>query len=224
MRTRFFSTLGAVLLLTFGSFTANAKEVVPMLGGVLIDGYDFGTDIGPKGSANGKFTGAYNGLKMPEGRKAIFAWLHDTVNQTSEYIGPVGWLKNGTAGKDKGRFSIDLPAKYANGDFGSYEIIGFSSETTAYINGQGEAATIPSEPRGSDVQKELKPAFYLYAALPGADTDLHYCGHGQDFFYAKAVRSKVRKLHPGGPRSPLDPPTCLNPIRAIGNTANGSLV
>ena len=46
MRTRFFSTLGAVLLLTFGSFTANAKEVVPMLGGVLIDGYDFGTDIG----------------------------------------------------------------------------------------------------------------------------------------------------------------------------------
>ena len=194
MRTRFFSTLGAVLLLTFGSFTANAKEVVPMLGGVLIDGYDFGTDIGPKGSAafdNGKVTGAYNGLKMPEGRKAIFAWLHDTVNQTSEYIGPVGWLKNGTAGKDKGRFSIDLPAKYANGDFGSYEIIGFSSETTAYINGQGEAATIPSEPRGSDVQKELKPAFYLYAALPGADTDLHYCGHGQDFFYAKAPETQV---------------------------------
>ena len=161
MRTRFFSTLGAVLLLSFGSFSANAKEVVPMLGGVLIDGYDFGTDIGPKGSAafdNGKFTGAYNGLKMPEGRKAIFAWLHDTVNQTSEYIGPVGWLKNGTAGKDKGRFSIDLPAKYANGDFGSYEIIGFSSETTAYINGQGEACLLYTSPSPRDKRQSRMPS------------------------------------------------------------------
>ena len=33
---------------------------------------------------------------------------------------------------------------------------------------------------------KLKPAFYLFAKLPGADTELHYCGHGQDFFYAKA--------------------------------------
>jgi len=45
MRKRFFSTLGAALLLSLGSFTASAKEVVPMLGGVLIDGYDFGTDL-----------------------------------------------------------------------------------------------------------------------------------------------------------------------------------
>ena len=196
MRKRFFSTLGAALLLSLGSFTASAKEVVPMLGGVLIDGYDFGTDIGPKGSvafddSTGHFVGAYNGLKMAEGRKAIFAWVHDTVNQTSEYIGPVGWLKNGTAGKDKGRFRIAVPAKFKNGNFGSYEILGFSSEKTAYIDGQGLAATVPSEPRGSDVQKELKPAFYLYSALPGADTDLHYCGHGQDFFFAKAPEKQV---------------------------------
>ena len=127
MRTRFFSTI-AVLLLAFGSSAANSKEVVQMLGGVLIDGYDFGTDIGPKGSAsidNGKMIGAYNGLKMPQGRKAIFAWLHDTVNQRSEYIGPVGWLKNGTAGKDKGRFSIDLPAKYAMATLAAMKSLAF---------------------------------------------------------------------------------------------------
>ena len=196
MRIRFFSVLGASLLLLFGSFTANAKEVVPMLGGVIIDGYDFGTDIGPKGSvafddSTGHFVGAYNGLKMPQGRKAIFAWIHDTVNQKSEYIGPVGWLKNSTAGKDKGRFKIAVPAKYRSGNFGSYEILGFTSEKTAYINQNGAAATQPGEPSGSDIQKSLKPAFYLYSKLPGADTDLHYCGHGQDFFYAKNTDGQV---------------------------------
>ena len=49
----------------------------------------------------------------------------------------------------------------------------------------------PSEPSGSDIQKALKPAYYLFAALPGADTDLHYCGHGQDFFYAKAPEKQT---------------------------------
>ncbi len=196
MRIRCLSAWGAALLLTLGSFTVNAKEVVPMLGGVLIDGYDFGADIGPKGSIafdekTGEFIGAYNALKMPQGRRAIFAWVHDTVNQKSEYIGPVGWLKNGTAGKDKGRFKIKVPAKFRNGNFGSNEIIGFTSEKTGFINGKGQAVQVPSEPSGSDVQKELKPAFYLYAALPGADTDLHYCGHGQDFFYAKAPEKQV---------------------------------
>jgi len=86
MRIRCLSAWGAALLLTLGSFTVNAKEVVPMLGGVLIDGYDFGADIGPKGSIafdekTGEFIGAYNALKMPQGRRAIFAWVHDTVNQ-----------------------------------------------------------------------------------------------------------------------------------------------
>lgn len=196
MRLRYFSVVGAALVLSLASLTVSAKEVVPMLGGVIIDGYDFKKDIGPKGSISfntetGEAVGAYSALKMPEGRRAIFAWVHDTVNQKSEYIGPVGWLKNGSAGKDKGRFTIKLPEKYKNGDFGTNEIIGFTSEKTDYLNGKGEVVTQPSEPSGSDIQKGLKPAFYLYAALPGADTDLHYCGHGQDFFYAKAPDEQV---------------------------------
>ena len=94
------SVLGAALLMSIG-LTANAKEVVPMLGGVIIDGYDFKKDIGPKGSVafneeTGEFVGAYVGLKMPKGRQAIYAWVHDTVNQKTEYIGPVGLLKTGT--------------------------------------------------------------------------------------------------------------------------------
>ena len=196
MRNSLFSTFGVILLLALGSSLANAKEVVPMLGGVIIDGYDFKKDIGPKGSvafdeSTGEFVGAYNGLKMPKGRRAIFAWVHDTVNQKSEYIGPVGWLKKGSAGKDKGKFRVAVPEKFKSGDFGTYEILGFSSESTEYINGDGVAVTTPSEPRGSDKQKALKPAFYLYSALPGADTDLHYCGHGQDFFYAKDPDAQV---------------------------------
>jgi len=196
MRNSLFSTFGVILLLALGSSLATAKEVVPMLGGVIIDGYDFKKDIGPKGSvafdeSTGEFIGAYNGLKMPKGRRAIFAWVHDTVNQKSEYIGPVGWLKKGSAGKDKGTFRVAVPEKFKSGDFGSYEILGFSSESTEYINSDGVAVTTPSEPRGSDKQKALKPAFYLYSALPGADTDLHYCGHGQDFFYAKDPDAQV---------------------------------
>jgi len=196
MLLRYISVVGAALLLSLGSLTASAKEVVPMLGGVIIDGYDFKKDIGPKGSvafdeSTGEFVGAYNALKMPAGRRAIFAWVHDTVNQKSEYIGPVGWLKNGTAGKDKGNFRFAVPAKFKSGDFGTNEILGFSSEKTEFIDASGQAVTVPSEPAGSDVQKGLKPAFFLYAALPGADTDLHYCGHGQDFFYAKAPDKQV---------------------------------
>ena len=196
MLLRYISVVGAALLLSLGSLTASAKEVVPMLGGVIIDGYDFKKDIGPKGSvafdeSTGEFVGAYNALKMPAGRRAIFAWVHDTVNQKSEYIGPVGWLKTGTAGKDKGNFRFAVPEKFKSGDFGTHEILGFSSEKTDFIDASGKAVTVPSEPAGSDVQAGLKPAFFLYAALPGADTDLHYCGHGQDFFYAKAPDNQV---------------------------------
>lgn len=185
----------ALALSCFSAMT-HAKEVVPMLGGVIIDGYDFGTDIGPKGSIafdeeKGEFVGAYNALKMPPGRRAIFAWVHDTVNQKSEYLGPVGWLKQGTAGKEKGRFRIAVPDKYKSGNFGTNEIIGFSSEKTDFLDGDGNVVTQPTEPAGSDIQKSLKPAFYLFAALPGADTELHYCGHGQDFFYAKAPDKQV---------------------------------
>ncbi len=190
------SLAGAAVVLMVLSIGVSAKEVSPMIGGVIIDGYDFGSDIGPKGSIafdekTGEFVGLYNGLKMPPGRRAIFAWVHDTVNQKSEYLGPVGWLKKGTAGKDKGSFRIPVPEKFHDGDFGSYEIIGFTSEQTGFLDAKNNVVTKPAEPAGSDIQKSLKPAYYLFAALPGADTELHYCGHGQDFFYAKAPEKQV---------------------------------
>lgn len=190
------SMLGAAVALMAFAIIAPAKEVVPMYGGLLIDGYDFKNDIGPKGSIafdekSGEFVGSYNALKMPPGRRAIFAWVHDTVNQKSEYIGPVGWLKKDTGGKNKGRFRIAVPEKYRNGNFGSYEILGFSSEKTSYLGANNKVVQKPTEPAGSDIQKTLKPAFYLFAALPGADTELQYCGHGQDFFYAKAPEKQI---------------------------------
>ncbi len=168
-----------------------AKEVVPMYGGLLIDGYDFANDIGPKGSMaydeqTNEFVGSYTGLKMPPGRRAIFAWVYDTVNQKSEYVGAVGWLKTGAAGKNKGRFRVKVPEKFAGGRFGTNEILGFSAEKTSFIDGDQKVVQRPAEPSGSPRMANLKPAFYLFAALPGADTELSYCGHGQDFFYAKA--------------------------------------
>ena len=172
-----------------------ADEVQPMYGGILIDGYDFANDTGPKGSIRydsraNRFTGSYTGLKMPKGRKAIFAWLHDTVNQKSVYLGAVGWLKTGTGGKNKGRFNLAVPERYRGGKFGHYEIIAFSAENTGFIKGV-KVVNTPSEPSGSQIQKALKPAFYLFAKLPGADTQLHYCGHGQDFFYAKDLNKQT---------------------------------
>lgn len=196
MQSRICSMLGAVFALVVLSTSVSAKEVVPLLGGLLIDGYDFSNDIGPKGSiafddTTGEFTGSYNALKMPPGRRAIFAWVHDTVNQKTEYLGPVGWLTKDTAGKNKGRFKFAVPGKFKSGDFGSYEIVGFTSEKTGFLDSNNKVLQKPTEPSGSDIQKALKPAFYLFAALPGADTDLHYCGHGQDFFYAKAPEKQV---------------------------------
>jgi len=176
--------LAAIASLLAGG--VNAQQVQPMLGGVLIDGYDFAKDIGPKGTIaydkeKKRFTGSYNGLKMPPGRRAIFAWLHDTVNQKSRYLGPVGWLKR-TGGKNKGRFTLQAPDEFKGGDFGSYEIIGFTAEKTSYLNGN-KVVTLPKEPSGSGIQKSLKPAYYLFAALPGANTERIFCGHGQDFAY-----------------------------------------
>lgn len=196
MRRRLLVAPVLTLALFVLSQVTSAKEVVPMLGGVIIDGYDYAADIGPKGSIafdekTGEFVGSYNALKMPAGRKAIFAWVHDTVNQKSEYLGPVGWLVNDTAGKNKGRFRFSVPDKFKNGDFGTHEIVGFTSEKTGFLDGTGKVVQQPTEPSGSDTLAALKPAFYLFAALPGADTELHYCGHGQDFFYAKAPEKQI---------------------------------
>lgn len=197
MNIKFSFKLGAILAVAtlVAAAGVQAKEVVPMFGGILIDGYDFANDIGPKGSIafdeeKGVFSGSYNGLKMPAGRRAIFAWLHDTVNQKSTYLGPVGWLKKGTAGKNKGRFTIKVPAKYRSGNFGTNEIIAFSSERTNRLKGN-KVVSRPRSPAGSKMQKSLKPAFYLFAKLPGADTKLLYCGHGQDFTYAKAPEKQI---------------------------------
>ncbi|MFQ5545735.1 MAG: hypothetical protein ACE5FE_07140 [Acidiferrobacterales bacterium] len=171
-----------VLGLTLGTLAA-AKEIMPMYGGVLIEGYEFGKDTGPKGTLSynpetNEFRGTYRGLKMPPGRRAIFAWLHDTVNQKSIYLGVVGGLEPG----GRGRFTIEVPGQFKDGNFGSYEIVGFTSEETGFLNGAA-VVTQPKEP--SRTKSVPKPAFYLFSALPGADTDRHWCGHGQDFFYAK---------------------------------------
>jgi hypothetical protein len=183
-------TLLALLLALSQGAGAQAQTVEPMYGGVIIDGYDFGADIGPKGTilfdvqAN-RISGSYNGLKMPPGQRAIFAWVHDTRHQRTEFLGAVGWLKRETGGKNKGRFSFPIPDKFKGGKFGDYEIVGFSAEATGTLNGT-EVVTMPASPAGSMTLPQLKPAFYLFAKLPGARTELHYCGHGEDFFYAAA--------------------------------------
>ena len=182
--------LAMIGMLILAGSAAHAKDVTPLYGGVIIDGYDYANDAGPKGSLaydadKNEFVGSYIGLKMPAGRRAIFAWLHDTVNQKTTYLGPVGWLKVQTGGKNKGRFTIPAPAQYQGGKFGTYEIIGFSAEKTDFLDGD-KVVQKPDKPKGSDVAKFPDPAFYLFAALPGAETELHYCGHGQDFFYAHA--------------------------------------
>jgi hypothetical protein len=172
------------LALTLGA-PAVAKEIMPMYGGVLIDGYDFGKDTGPKGTLSynpetNEFRGSYRGLKMPPDRRAIFAWVHDTVNQQSKYLGVVGELEKPGG---RGQFTIKAPSDFKGGNFGDYEIVGFTAEATGSLSGT-QVVTQPKEPSGS--KSVAKPAFYLFSALPGADTDRHWCGMGQDFFYAKA--------------------------------------
>lgn len=194
MRTAGITAALLIVTATLLAGGAQAQQVEPMIGGVIIDGYDFGKDIGPKGTIvyNKKtnvFKGTYNGLKMPPGRRAIFAWVHDTTNQKTRYIGPVGWFKK-TGGKNKARFTIKAPNAFRGGKFGSYEIIAFSAEKTGYLNGK-KVITKPKSPAGSGIQKKFKPSFYLFAKLPGADTQLRYCGHGQDFTYAKSPEKQT---------------------------------
>lgn len=183
-------TIVTSLVLALGmNSLVHAKEITRLYGGVLIEGYDFNKDVGPKGTiaynadAN-EFRGAYYGLKMPPGRRAIFAWVHDTVNQKSAYLGAVSWISK----TGKGSFAFKASEQFKGGDFGSYEIVGFTAEETGSLNGS-EVVTRPTEPSGT--RTISKPAFYLFSALPGADTERHYCGHGQDFFYAKAPDKQI---------------------------------
>ena len=168
---------------TFASFVS-AKEIMPMFGGVLIDGYDLSKDTGPKGTLSynpetNEFKGSYRGLKMPAERRAVFAWVHDTVNQQSKFLGAVGEL----AENGKGQFIFQAEDEFKGGNFGSYEIVGFTAEATGSLKGT-QVIKQPAEPSGS--KSVPKPAFYLFSALPGADTDQHWCGMGRDFFYAKS--------------------------------------
>lgn len=181
-----------VTALLLGLGLANAKEIQPMYGGWMTAGYDWGAKpTGPKGSISydkraNVFKGSYTGLAMPAGRRAVFAWLHDTVNQRTRYLGAVGWLKKDTGGQDKARFTIRVPSQFRGGKFGTYEIIAFSSEKTEFLKGR-QVLEKPSRPSANKAQN---PAFYLFAKLPGADTNRIYCGHGQDFAFAKAPRKQ----------------------------------
>ncbi len=94
----------------------------------------------------------------------------------------MGWLKKNTGGQDKAGFTIKVPAEFKGGDFGSFEVIAFSAEKTSYLKGT-KVLQKPTKPSGNKAQN---PAFYLFSALPGADTQRIYCGHGQDFSFAKA--------------------------------------
>ena len=189
-RACLFGVAAILLGVMAGPARAQVAAIEPMYGGVMIDGYDFDRDMRPQGSIvydakASEFRGHYNGLKMPPGRRAIFAWLHDTARQKTTYLGVVGWLKLGTVGLQEADFVINVPPQYKNGKFGGNEIIAFTAENTKAIAGDGTVVAGPAGPAGSALQKEMKPAFYLYAKLPGAKTERAFCGHGKDFFYAK---------------------------------------
>lgn len=161
-----------------------------MLGSNLIEGYNYGKDVGPKGrirydADKNRFRGGYKGLKTQKGQKAIFAWVHDTAAQKSEYIGPVGVLNK----KGKANFVIDVPDKFKDGNWGSFEIIGFTAHPTESLGKKKKVVNKPAEPSGT--KSVPKPAFYMFAALPGAKTERHFCGHGQDFFFANAPEKQI---------------------------------
>ena len=174
---RFLYMLTAVVLLA--AAPAGAQEVRELLGSWITDGYTFKPgDRSPRGTiaydgeANA-FKGTYVGVKLPAERPELHAWLYDTRTKKALHVGRVPYKAN-TVGKTKGEFRLALPAAFKGGRFGAYELVAFSAEA---------AGAPPKEPSGSRIQKEQKPAFYLYAALPGASVPGIYCGHGQDFSY-----------------------------------------
>lgn len=168
--------------------------MTPMSGSNLIEGYKGSVDAGAKGrykvnAAKGTITGGFKGLKTRKTHQAIFAWVHSTANQKSELLGPVVKLSEKRAA---GRFTIKLPDKFKDGNFGDYEILAFSAEKNDLLQKKGgklEATSLPDKPSGTG--KVPSPAFYLFGALPGAKTALHFCGHGKDFFYASDPKKQT---------------------------------
>jgi hypothetical protein len=76
--------ISTIVILVIGfalASSATAKEIMPMFGGVLIDGYDLGKDTSLKGtlsynSETNGFKGSYRGLKMP-----ALAEVRDRIHQ-----------------------------------------------------------------------------------------------------------------------------------------------
>jgi len=158
---------------------ARAQEVRELLGSWLIDGYTFQPgDRSPRGTivydpgANA-FRGTYVGVKLPSDRPELHAWLYHTETKRARHVGRIGYTA-GTVGKTKGEFTLALPAEFRGGTFPGWELIAFTAEASG---------ATPRTPSGSTIQKVQKPAFYLYAPLPGASVPGIYCGHGQDFSF-----------------------------------------
>lgn len=154
-------------------------QVTELQGSWVIDGYKLDPgDRSPRGTiaydreAN-TFAGTYVGLKLPAERPELHAWLYDTRSKEAVHLGRVPF-QAGTVGKRKGAFKLALPARFKDAQFERFEVVAFSAEPRG---------AKPAAPSGSAIQPTLKPAFYLYAPLPGAMIPQIYCGHGQDFSY-----------------------------------------
>ena len=172
--------LGGALAVVIALVPATAPaQVAELQGSWVIDGYRFDPgDRSPRGTiaydreAN-VFTGTYVGLKLPGDRPELHAWLYDTRSKHAAHLGRIAFKPN-TVGKNKASFQVPLPAAFHGGKFGPYEIVAFSAEARG---------AKPAAPSGSKILPALKPAFYLYAPLPGAGIPQIYCGHGQDFSF-----------------------------------------
>lgn len=176
-------TMMVVVSLAAPAPAVEAQEVRELLGSWVIDGYTFKPgDRSPRGTiaydpAANVFKGTYVGLKLPPERPELHAWLYHTQSKKAQHLGKVPYQAD-TVGKAKGEFTLALPAAVKGGKFEGYELVGFSAEAKG---------ASPKAPSGSAIQKEQKPAFYMYTSLPGANVPQIYCGHGQDFSYTSNV-------------------------------------
>lgn len=169
----------AALALGVAAGSGEAQEIRELLGSWVVDGYTFKPgDRSPRGTIAyhadvNTFRGTYVGVKLPTERPELHAWLYNTQTKKAQHLGKVPY-KTGTVGKSKGDFTLALPAQFKGGKFQGWELVAFSAEARGVT---------PTAPSGSAIQKEQKPAFYLYASLPGASVPGVYCGHGQDFTF-----------------------------------------
>lgn len=175
MRTKLLAVVGLLL----GVASPACSQVTELQGSWVIDGYTFDPgDRSPRGTiaydrAGNTFNGTYVGLKLPADRPELHWWLYDTRSKQAVHLGRVPFQAD-TIGKSKGSFKLALPARFKDAKFDRFEVVAFSAEAK---NAK------PAAPGGSKILPALKPAFYLYAPLPGAQVPQIYCGHGQDFSF-----------------------------------------